>query len=290
MSGLVCVLLALVAEPEVSVRVEPATLAMGEPFVVTVDVVHDRGDAPRFGPLELEEGWWQERPRRVLTLPLDDAPGRALTQARYFLAGYVPGEHELALPPARITGGVAARTLELEPARLEIRGELAEGEDAPRPLAGFRPPPPARTPASRLVLGLLSAGLALGLGLLGVGVYRWRQEREPTRRTPARSALDELLALDPSEAVRAREAFALASRALREGIDAELGEHLDGLTDEEWIARRGTGTARLARVAELLRSAERVKYAQEVPTRFAVEELREATRAALAQSEGGTPS
>ena len=146
-----------------------------------------------------------------------------------------------------------------------------------------------------MTLAAFGAGvLALAAVLIAAG-YLVRRSRRAAggRGLESRSAVDELLAFDSKEESRAREAFGLASRAVREAIDHDLGEALPGLTDEEWIERRAVQesarTQTIARACELLRSAERVKYGMEQPTRWAVDEvLREAREVvSAARVEGG---
>ena len=72
---------------------------------------------------------------------------------------------------------------------------------------------------------------------------------------------------------------------MREAVDEALGERRAALVDEAWAARaaadeRLPGAVR-ERATRVLSAAERVKYAQEVPTRFALEEELADVRAAL---------
>ncbi|MCB9913694.1 MAG: hypothetical protein H6828_00935 [Planctomycetes bacterium] len=177
--------LALAGEPVGTARVEPAQVHMGEPFEVTIEVEHDADRAPVFDAPDPGDDWWLEREARRATLPLADAPGRARTTLTYRLAGIRPGEHELALPPARVEGEGGPQLVELPVTKVSIAGELAEGEDAPRPLKGFRaapPEPPA--PRWRALLGLALGALLLG----GAGVFAWAWRRGPRRvpRAPSR--------------------------------------------------------------------------------------------------------
>ena len=264
-------------ELELSVRVQPEVVRIAEPVSVTVDVVHDRGEAPRFAAFQASDVLWEGAPRRVVTLDLDDEPGRALTQLRYSLVGIEPGEQAVELPGAMIEEQGAIRTVAVPPAEFRILGELAEGEDEPRPLAGFPESPEARP--SAMSLAALAAGL-LFLGFWGALsvflVFRLgRRGGSPVARKE--SAVAQLLELGSVDEAQARDAFGLASRAVREALDLELGEALPGLTDEEWVERRSVAKAlppaRLERAAALLRTAERVKYGMEQPTRWAVDEL-----------------
>ena len=264
-------------ELELSVRVQPEVVRIAEPVSVTVDVVHDRGEAPRFATFQASDVLWEGAPRRVVTLDLDDEPGRALTQLRYSLVGIEPGEQAVELPGAMIEEQGAIRTVAVPPAEFRILGELAEGEDEPRPLAGFPESPEARP--SAMSLAALAAGL-LFLGFWGALsvflVFRLgRRGGSPVARKE--SAVAQLLELGSVDEAQARDAFGLASRAVREALDLELGEALPGLTDEEWVERRSVAKAlppaRLERAAALLRTAERVKYGMEQPTRWAVDEL-----------------
>ena len=110
------------AELEVSARVEPEVVHIGEPFSVVVDVVHDRGQVPRFETFQPGELWWEQAPRRVVTLELRDQPGRSLTQLRYSLVGIEPGEQTLELPTGSIDGLEVATRVEVPAVQLRILG------------------------------------------------------------------------------------------------------------------------------------------------------------------------
>ncbi len=281
------------AELEVSTRVEPEVVRIGQPFSVVVDVLHESGQSPRFEAFQASDLWWEEAPRRTVTLELRDQPGRSLTQLRYSLVGIESGEQTLELPSGSIDGLEAVKRVEVPAVHLTIQGELAEGEDAPRDLAGFPEAPEARP--SAMTLAAFGAGVvALAAALLAtVYLVRRALRGASSPRPHVRSAVEELMAFDSREESRAREAFALASRAVREAIDRDLGEALPGLTDEEWIDRRASEEPiaghRIARACELLRSAERVKYGMEQPTRWAVDEVLGEAREVVStqQLEGG---
>ena len=283
---------AFAGEVEVSLTALPAEVLMGQPFVLTLDCEHDAGLVPRISVLDLGVGWWNAGPSRRVTRDLDGAPGRALTQVRWSLVSIEVGSHELQFAPGLIESSLAPLSVELPPVFVTILGELAEGEDTPRDLVGFRPPP-GEGPAP---LGPAGALVALAfVSLMGFSflVRRARNRgsqvsAQPQSASAALLALDPDLVLGPGESGRARELFALAVLAVRESIDRRVGQDLTGCSDEEWIARRSPGSGldaeQLTRASELLRSAEAVKYAQGDPTRWALGDCLTSARA-LVQDE-----
>ena len=278
---------------------EPAEVVIGEPFDLYVDVVHPSEqrvflDRPAEGEEEsLGDAWITLAERRVLQLPLADEPGRSLTQARWRFLALEPGEHELPTVGADLILGGAVERLEAGTFRLRVLPELAEGEDEPRPLTGFREPPePVASPLRRwglftvALLFLLGARTLLRLARRIAGADR--RETAGSGPTP-RERLAVLEARDGEE----RETFYTLSRVVREALDAEATEPeaLDGLTDEEWVARRrgrnGLAPERIERAAQLRATCVGVKYGARRPTRFAVEEaLREARELCRAEPEG----
>jgi len=274
-------------------RCTPSEVHIGEPFTLQVDVLHDEDtrvllDPPRvlsadeLGDIELGDRWVLLEDRSVVSLPIEGEPGRILTRARWRLLGLEPGAHELlAIGADTIRSGASAR-LEAAPVILNVLPELAEGEDEARALLGFREDAPVIAgpldPLFGLARGALLAGIALWLGLavfaIGLALVLRKRGRRAARDEP--TALERLAAIDPADPEGAREGYFRLSRVVREELDQRAGGSLEGLTDEEWIARRREGNvlpaAQLERAAKLLRACEEVKYGAGMPTRWAVEE------------------
>ena len=267
---------------------EPEVVAIGEPFTLAIDVEHPAGGRVTFEveDLDLPDTWWIEEPRRVVSLALDDEPGRKFSRARWRLAGIEPGEHALPLGGLVYHIDGMRNTREVPAALITLRGELAEGEDLPRSLAGFHEPPTGgKTSLPWRWVFYPLFGMLIGLILWGL-----RRSKEIVEsRGP--SPLQSLSALDPCDETMQRQSFFVLSRAVRETFDRELGAQLDGLTDEEWIEANddwaGDGNARFERAALFLRSCERVKYGAETPTRWAVEEALKEARELCESSTGG---
>jgi len=283
--------------PEVNAWTEPSSVLIGEPFTLALDVLHPEGqrvllDAPPEGGDVFGDRWVVVEPRRVVRLPVGDGSGRTLTQARWRLIGLEPGEHELTTLGA--DAFVPGAVVRLEPAlaRVEVRGELASGEDAARPPAGFREPPsssPRRWPGVLLAwVGLF--GVA-GLGVLGLVIARVR--RSSGGAAPVRP-LARLAELDPGDDDRRRELYYQVSQLVRAAFDGASGVRRDGLTDDEWgpVILEGQRFARpdVERASALLRSCAEVKYANARPTRFAAEALLTEARALIEAAERGASS
>ncbi len=171
------------------------------------------------------------------------------------------------------------------PGTVSVAHALAEGEDAPRPPKGFREPIDWTGGGSRLELA--AAVLA---GLIVIGIVAWFVRRRSRRTAPpsrfsARAQLAAIEARPRDDAAAARTALYDLTRLVRGAVDTHVGEERAALTDEEWV-RWVAGETRVPEgvrsgVRRLLERAERIKYAGETPTRFAVDEALADARAIL---------
>ena len=216
-----------------------------------------------------------------------EALGSGATRLVWTLACLEPGP-VTALPEIAYTVSVGGRerVRYVTGATLDVAGVLADGEDEPRALLGFRslePEAPAAPAWLRWVVwGAAAAGAALLLVVFFVvrGLRAaLRRRRQAAPRPAARLAALEALDLP----ARARH-YELA-RLLREGIDDETGRDRRGLTDEEWLAALdGSNVPEGARVEAgfaLERCAE-VKFGVGAATEWAVEETFAHAKKALA--------
>lgn len=259
---------------------QPQSVAIGEPFTLTVDIVHSAQqrvllDRPSSGSdVQLGDRWIMLEDRKVLSLPLRDQPGMKLTQVSWRLFGLEPGDYGLPSIGADCVASGAVQRLDAVGATLAVRTELVEGEDEARALEGFRSEYPVVTDRVSLLLRWVGI-VALACVLLLVAFLLKRRAAKPPVKAQA-GPLERLAAIDPAAEQQAQEAFYLLSRVVRESIDEQAGARLDGLTDEEWIEHRrgqnGVASERIERAAKLLQSCEKVKYGAESPTRWAVEE------------------
>lgn len=262
-------------------RLVPAQAELGEPLELTLELVHPSDVRMRIDELvRLDDPWLLLEERRVRTRPFEGRPGFSVTTARWGVCALDVGEHELVVGGADYDWKDGPRRVEAPPVQVTVRGELADGEDAPRPTVGFREPPPEEAPRTRALLAVLALGAFAGAGLL-VWIALRRGRREPIAPSP--TPRQRLLALRADGSEGFAELYYALSHALREVIDEQLGEPLAGCTDEEWIARRRARRGDLSpelveRAATLLGACERVKYGAEVPTRWAADEALGAAR------------
>ena len=248
---------------------------------------------------------------------LDGDPRRSVTRRVFELASLEPGERVL---PAELVAAVlpegtgaagedsgdagdagdAVDAVE-QPGdaapRIVVRGVLAEGEDAPRPLRGLPEgfgSPALATATSRWPW--IAGGLALA-AVLALAVARLLRRRAWGSRAAATpddpGELLERLAADlPRDPALLRERHFALTRLLRESADRRAGAARAGLTDEEWLARLGEDAlapeAR-APLAEVLGRAAAVKYGAALPTEWALRETVETARRALAALDGRRP-
>ena len=159
---------------------------------------------------------------------------------------------------------------------IQIWGELAQGEDAPRDTAGLHDIElaPARLSAFQVAGGSLA--LVLLLVLVLVFLRRARRARVESPPTPA-ERLAALRAALPNTPEEVREFAFVLSHALRQAVEQQLGGSFEGLTHEEWLARArsqsGVAADVIGELQGLLVALVPLKYSREVPTRFRVEEL-----------------
>ncbi|MDP6540855.1 MAG: DUF4381 family protein [Planctomycetota bacterium] len=281
-------LVAQAADVRVRSACEPAEAEIGQPIDCSLWVEHPgdvlvrlRDDAPG-----VDDSWVVEGEPRTTTTTDPAAIDRRVTRVAWTLRSLEPGERAVALPAVRLFRDGAPAELETPPATLAVLGSLSEGEDEPRPAAGFRPAPDWERPpvAGAFVL----AGLVLAGALTAWWWARTRRrvrsaEGEPTtaeRLAELRGRLGEL----EGDAQLHYELTAL----VRAAADARAGEGRQAQTDEEWLASLSAvdGETR-QRLGEFLAECSAVKYGQERPTRWAVEATVAAAEDLVAVLAGG---
>lgn len=263
----------------------PAEVAVGQPIEFLLDVVHSAGARVRFPEKEAESRAWVRLSERSVTRAADPVDvERAHTIARWSSMVLEPGEPS---PPAlvlEVVEGSAVERLTVTALPVHVLPELAEGEDAPRPLLGFRDLPEdleASGGAPWIAGGVLVAG---ALGLVLFLVARKKRPAPAIVETPL-ARLDALAERFESAPEDARDRVYDLVHLVRETVDRFLHEPRAAATDEVWSAAVA-GDERLPlgvrhACTRLLAQAERIKYAAESPTRFAVDEYLKDARAAL---------
>ena len=278
----------------------PDTVEIGEPFTLFLDVVHEPQlrvmlDAPEDGIADnFGENWVLLKERQVLRLPLGDGSGRVLTQARWRLFALEPGEFQLPSVGADAVAPAAVQRIEPALARLQVRGELLEGEDQARDLLGFREPP---TVAEGPLGTLLLWGIGLGLGLLlllSVLFVRWIRRRGRSAQPEAGpDPLAQLASLDPTDDERVRELHYSLSKWTRLALDERHHTQRVGLSDEQWIAAcREQGVLApeiIERTEQLLATCAGVKYGAGQPTRWAATETWKEAQAICEEAAARSP-
>jgi len=280
------------ADVTVTAAARPTAVEVGEPFELELVVVHPV-DVAVTGlgedALELDETWAVLDSSRAAPVSAEDAATggstRLVERRTWRVVSLEPGERALPRLGVRLADaeldaeGVLA---EGDPVTVSVAGVLAEDEDAPRPLVGFREgfgAPEPRPGGWRLPTALGTAGIALLGGVVVLLARRRRpRERAPARPTP-RERLAALVASTEGGASPAelREACFELAALLREATDAWTGAARPGATDDEWLAalereRSASNRVREA-LAEVLGRCARAKFAGEAPTRWAFQEL-----------------
>lgn len=259
-------------------RAEPVEVEVGEPCSLILEVEHPGGVSvklPETDPIP-DDSWVLLEPRRVSRAGQTIATWRVLSLET--------GERKLPSIQVDVVEAGGVRKIDVEAGTLTVRSALAAGEDAPRPMRGFRPPP-AGAAAGRGRL-LLAGGVLLAV--LAAAFLLWRRARRKPVPVPAPTALDRLAVLGAAVAEdpeASRRAVYQLCRLLRESVDGFLGEDRAALPDSEWSARTEPdervplGVRRS--IAGVLRDSERIKYALHAPTRFAFEKLLADSKSAL---------
>lgn len=262
------------------------SVQIGEPFEVTVIVEHETTSTVKWpDPNALPPGF-----ALVADLGLrhDIDPAHrdvTVSRARWRVMALEGGALEFPALDVGVTGGGVDQVLRATGPKLDVAHALAEGEDAPRPPRGFRDAPDVRTASARITW--VVAGL-VGTLLVFVGLKLARRRKQPPM-VPAPTAAARLAELErqaQAEPERAREHVFALTALVRGAIDASVGESRVALSDEDWI-RTVSSDARVPQAsrdgaARLLADAERVKYAGETPTVFAVRDVLAKAQSALA--------
>lgn len=264
----------------------PEHAQIGEPVTLVLTV--ERPSSLSVEPTALEPGvrgaWMFVEPRASRRgVPVDRAG--FVVDTTSWSAFALEGDAPLPALEVKWTEMGVEHTAVSQPATVAVAHALAEGEDAPRPPKGFREPIEWTGRGSRLG----TAALVLA-ALVVAAVVAWVVRRRRRRAAPpaAFSALAQLAAIEArprDDAVSARAGLYDLTRLVRHAVDAHAGKSHAALTDEEWL-RWVAGATQVPEGVRsgsrrLLERAERIKYAGETPTRFAVDEALADARAIL---------
>ncbi|MBL8863192.1 MAG: hypothetical protein JNK02_14445 [Planctomycetes bacterium] len=280
--------LALVAEATARLSVEPATSMVGEPVVLTLVVERPAGSDAVLPEIEpgVRGSWMFLESLGVRR----ERSGEALVERVAWRAFALEGG--AALPEIEVEVAIDGRAQRLRASGPEpaVARALLEGEDAPRPPKGFRPPLAwegggARLGAVALCLALLAA-VALVLAIRRA--RRRRGDRAPAGPDPAEQLAR--LAPDPRDGALNRDVVFALTRIARAAVDEFAGAARAASTDREWLAAV-EADARLSEAARaaarrLVERAEAIKYAGAAPTGFATEEALADARAIVAAVAG----
>jgi hypothetical protein len=268
---------------EATLEVAPVEARIGQPVEWILRVRHAVNDAPVVLADPVTDGTWMltEGPLRdtsIVDAGLESESG--LTTMRWSVMSLTGGERTLPELEVRLESG---GTLIARPETLVVRGDLEEGEDAPRPLADFH------------VIEERTSGLhwtRFGLiGLVGTiivgGLVLLARPRRPAPVPPPPSPRQRLRTLADSahgagveeEGSARRIAFELHG-ILRGAVDERFEQSMSGHTDEEWceVVRSTLGAdgrlpeETLRSIGALLAWCGEVRFGGAHPTRFRVEE------------------
>jgi len=276
---------AAAGEVRARLEIEPAAAEIGEPVRWTLVVEH-----PSRAKFALPD--WKDLPREwalVETLGVRreadaSSADRTITRASWRMMSLDAGDVSVPEIKLDVEEGGEHQLVQVTTPKLAVSHALLEGEDAPRASKGFRPAPIVPSWSFR---GIVSALVVLLVLIVVAFVVRKRSKKGPivvAAATPLERLAD-LARRAQSEPEAAREIVFALTRTLRDAVDAFCAEPRQAAPDALWMARVENDErvpAGVRSVAQrLLADAERVKYAQESPTRFALDAVLEDARNAL---------
>ncbi len=286
---LALMLTSLVAQGEASARwrCEPSEVELGQPFALVLELVHPAalvGAELAAGELELDESWVVLGAEPVHSEP--SAGAGQSTRRAWRVASLEPGTRSLGAALSGFALSERVTRIQVGEAEVRVRGVLAEGEDAPRPLREF---PAGFAGGDDDVAGAPPGAWLLGALVPFVLGAAWILSRRRARRVAAPShatALERLAELERGLSdEHARAGCFELTRLLRGAADGARARDRSGLTDEEWLAELQAARelpAAADELAAVLARAARVKYAGEPATPWALQETFQRARAALA--------
>ena len=255
-----------------------AGVHIGQPLHFTITLKGNAAKGATLAEDDLELGYaWSvvDGPRDAVDASLP-AVERAAVRLQWTLIALESGGATTPAVEFELVGGEA---LVAPPATIEVLPELGEGEDAPRPLLGFRDVEDRRLGDPRLVVAA-AIGL-LALPLLIVGFVRFR--KRPRTSASAGSGFtprQAIEALDP--AVDPRGAMSALGPLLRRALDETLGCDHSSLTDAEWVLgveiSDGLSEDDRRAAAQLLQELSAVRFGGGDPTSFAAKDALERAR------------
>jgi hypothetical protein len=285
LASLALALSASAGEVRARLEIEPASAEIGEPVRWTLVVEH-----PSRAKFALPD--WKELPREwalVETLGVRrDADAnnsdRTITRASWRLMPLDAGD--VAVPEIKldVEEGGEHQLVAVTTPKLAVSHALQEGEDAPRASKGFRPAPIVPSWSLRGIASALGVLLVLAVAAFVV----WKRSKKGPIAVAVATPLERLAELArraQAEPEAAREVVFALTATVRDAVDAFCAEPRPSAPDALWMARVENDErvpAGVRSVAKrLLADAERVKYAQESPTRFALDAALEDARNAL---------
>jgi hypothetical protein len=271
-----------------TLKAEPAEVQVGEPVRLVLEVERPAGATVRLPDVDPvpDDSWVVLEGKK---LERSD-PTRVVASWR--VMSLEAGDRKLATLSVDAETPDGTRKIEVQSDPIHVLPALAENEDAPRPMRDFRDAPPnAAAGRGRLVLLGLAALVAAAIAL----AIRRRAKRR-VLPAPAPTAVDGLALLEKRVADDPESARGIVydlSRLLRGSVDAFLAEDKASLVDADWAStieadeRVPLGVRRAS--AKLLRDSERIKYALQAPTRFALQEMLASARNALEALQAAPP-
>lgn len=257
---------------------------IGRPLHFTVTLRGKSAEDAKLASDALDLGYaWSvvDGPRDVVDLSLTTA-SRGDRRLQWTIIALESGR--AATPPVdfKLTGG---DVVVVPAATIEVLPELAEGEDAPRPLRGFRAVEDRRIGDPRLVLAAMALLLVLPFLIVGFVRYR-RRPRSGSTTTPEVTPREAIDALDAAGDPRGT--MSALGPLVRRALDSTRGRDDASLTDAEWTAALQASEGLLEEdrraATELVHELSAVRFGGGDPTSFAAKDAVERARRLAALS------
>ncbi len=269
-------------------RAEPPQAQVGEPIRLVLEVERPAGATVRLPDVDpIPDDSWVVLDGKKLER---SDPTRVVASWR--VMSLEAGDRKLATLSVDEETPEGTRKIEVQSDAIHVLPALAEGEDAPRAMRDFRDAPPNAAGRGRLALLAIAAVVVLAIAL----AIRRRAKRRKVVPVAEAVALDRLALLEKRVAddpESARGTVYDLSRLLRGSVDAFLAEDKASLVDADWATaieadeRVPLGVRRAS--AKLLHDSERIKYALQSPTRFALQDMLASARNALEALQAAPP-
>ena len=264
------------ASVELGMTVEPETIYVGDPFIITLSATYPRDHFVIFP--QVEPDWGEFEVTRQTSGPTTDNGDGTLTssihiEAVLFSTGETPTP-ELSVAIRKPDGEIVNRPV--RPTYVAVASVLSEDDEELRDIKTQAELPVPPDLLSFLLdtnrMGLLAA--ASGIGLAALAIYLWRRRQSailPGSGPPAEIALrelDRIASLPLRSDSDFKERYTLVADCLRSYLWNQFGVHAPELTTRQTLRNLESSdmsASELRRLSRILEECDLVKFARFLP-------------------------